>query len=445
MFSDIVLQTDFFNKKTIHEKLLSCETKVRTMPTDSISEARSASEEFIKGILHSHGIIVPKNILKAKLLKLSTADERQQRCLSEGFITKEQSDSLTIVRRSGNVTVHEPGIKSNIHKAADVFEALYKFIAGYILEKEIEKLSPLEGKYPLFELLPIGKYEVIKPLFEKFSFDIIPSYLCRKVNKDGDIETAIIRRFRLEEKEDMRHEREILASNEVRKNYTDVSHEPIKTEEIESKPDCKQRYLCYILGKDTFLMSDKEKLGELRLPIWQKLNVIYEIAETLYSLIDIDEGVSINHRQLSPKAVFITVGRKNVHAKVGFFEYAKINRENKSDSNNLTAMSTKCFAEHKDDYYKPPEFRDQTIRSHEKIDWEQVDVYSCAMLVFYILFGTPVTNADSEEKYLSFIEQKISFELREVLEKIITMPYGSRPKINELRKVLKREAARFEE
>lgn len=443
MFSDIVLKAQFFNTDTIYEKLLACETKVRTKPTDSLSDARSASEEFIKGILVSHGIKIPKGIT-AKLLKLSTAEERQLRCLSEGFITQEQSDSLTIIRRSGNVSVHEPGIKSNIHKAAEIFEALYKFIAGYILNKEIEKISPLEGKYPLFELLPIGNYEVVKPLFEKFSWDIIPSYLCRRTNKDGDTEMAIIRRFRLEEKEDMRHEREILASNEVRKNYTDVSYEPIKTEEIETSRDCRHRYLCYILGKDTFLMSEREKLGELKLPIWKKLNVVYEITETLYSLIDIEEGVSINHRQLSPSAVFITVGRKNVHAKVGFFEYAKISREEKSE-NSATVMRTKCFTEHKDDYYKPPEFRDQTIRQRENIDWEQVDVYSCAMLVFYIIFGSPITNADNEEKYLNYVEEKISFELRDVLERIVTMPYGSRPKINELRKALKMEVARFEE
>ncbi len=444
MLSDIVLQTRFFNKKTIYEKLLACETKVRTKPTESVADARGAAEEFIKGILDSHGIPVPKNIFKAKILKLSTAEERQLRCLSEGFITQEQSDSLTTIRRSGNLSVHEPSMKSNIQKAADIFVTLYKFIAGYILKKDIGKLSPLEGKYRIYELLPIGNYEVVKPLFEEFSWDIIPSYLCKKVNKEGDTETVIIRRFRLEEKEDMRHEREILASNEVRKNYADVSYEPIRTEEIESTPDCRNRYLCYILGKNTFLMSEKEKLEKLNLPIWQRLNAIYEITETLYSLIDFEDGVSINHRQLSPKTVFLTVGRKNVHAKVGFFEYAKINREHKTD-NNLTAMVTRCFTENQNDYYKPPEFRDQTIRGHENIDWEQVDVYSCAMLVFYIIFGKPATDADSEEKCLDYVERNISFELRDVLERIITLPYGSRPKINDLRKVLKREAARFEE
>lgn len=443
MFSDIVLKTQFFNTNTIHEKLLSCETRIRTKPTESISDARSAAEEFIKGVLDSNGIKIPKGI-KAKLLKLSSAEERQLRCLSEGFITEAQSEALTKIRRSGNISVHEPGIKSNTHKAAEIFELLYKFIAEYITKEEVKFISPLEEKYPLFELLPIGNYEVIKPLFEKFSFDIIPSYLCRRVKKDGDIEMAIIRRFRLEEKEDMRHEREILASNEVRKNYTDVSFEPIKTEEIESSKDCRHRYLCYILGKNTFLMSEREKIKGLNLPIWQKLNIVYEIAETLYSLIDIEEGVSIHHRQLSPQSVFITVGRKNVHARVGFFEYAKIKRENE-DGANPTVMRTKCFNEHKDDYYKPPEFRDQTIRGNENIDWEQVDVYSCAMLVFYVLFGEPASNADKEEKYLDYIEDKISFELRDVLERIITMPYGSRAGINELRKVLKREVARFEE
>ena len=444
MLADIVLQTQFFNTKTIYEKLLSCETKVRTMPTDSLFDARSASEEFIKGVLHSHGIVVPHNRIKAKLMNLYSAEQRQMRCLSEGFITEQQSEILTKVRFDGNLSVHEPGQKSNIHKAAITFENLYKFIAGYILGKEITSLFPLEDQYPVYELLPIGKYEIVKPLFEKFSWDIIPSYLCKKKNDDGGYETAIIRRFRLDEKEDMRHEREILTSKEVRKNYTDVSTEPVKTEEIESKPDCKNRYLCYILGKDTFLMSEKEKLGSLKLSIGQKLNVVYEITETLYSLIDIADGVSINHRQLSPQSVFITVGRKNIHARVGFFEYAKINNV-KANNSNLTAMVTKCFIENKNDFYKPPEFRDQTIRQLESIDWEQVDVYSCAMLVFYIIFGSPVTSADTEEKYLDFIEEKISFELRDVLEKIITLPYGSRPKINDLRKVLKMEAARFEE
>ncbi len=443
MFSDIVLKTQFFNTDTIYERFLSCETKVRTMPTDSLFEARRTSEEFIKGVLDSNGIKIPSG-LKAKFLKLSTAEERQLRCLSEGFITEEQSNNLTKIRRSGNVSVHEPGIKSNTHKAAEIFELLYKFIAEYITKEEVKFISPLEEKYPLFELLPIGNYEVIKPLFEKFSFDIIPSYLCRRVNKDGDVENAIIRRFRLEEKEDMRHEREILASNEVRKNYTDVSFEPVKTEEIESSKDCRHRYLCYILGKNTFLMSEREKLKEANLPMWQKLNIVYEIAETLYSLIDIEEGVSIHHRQLSPQAVFITVGRKNVHARVGFFEYAKINREDENGAN-PTVMKTKCFNEHKDDYYKPPEFRDQTIRGNENIDWEQVDVYSCAMLCFYVLFGSPALNADKEEKYLDYIEENISFELRDVLERIITMPYGSRANINELRKALKKEVARFEE
>lgn len=443
MFSDIVLKVQFFNTDTIYEKLLSCETRIRTKPTESILHARSAAEEFIKGVLDSNGIKVPTGI-KAKFLKLSTAEERQLRCLSEGLITEEQSNSLTKIRRSGNLSVHEPGIKSNTHKAAEIFELLYKFIAEYITKEKVKFISPLEDKYPLFELLPIGNYEVIRPLFDKFNFDIIPSYLCKKVNKDGDVERVIIRRFRLEEKEDMRHEREILASNEVRKNYTDVSFEPIKTEEIESSKDCKHRYLCYILGENTFLMSEREKLKELNLPMWQKLNIAYEISETLYSLIDIEDGVSIHHRQLTPQAVFITVGRKNVHARVGFFEYAKISRENE-DNDNLTVMKTKCFNEHKDDYYKPPEFRDQAIRGNTNIDWEQVDVYSCAMLVFYALFYEPAKNADKEEKYLDYIEENISFELRYVLERIITMPYGSRASINDLRKALKREVARFEE
>lgn len=448
---------------SLYNHCIDCEKTVRTRPYNIKTRARTSLEKFLNAVLDINGVKIPESMDERKAKKLNTIQEKIDYCIDNGFIPKSFARDLHFIRKAGNEMTHSG---DGFEGASKVLKALYRVIASYATKTNIKTISPLEkiegftakngnkvkGKdgYETEDLLPIGEYEVIKPMFATNApKDKIKAYKCKRTTvfeNKSDVQYAIIKRFLKNEPNDVTQFRDHMAMNAIKKHYAILDKPPILSEEIETADDCKYRYLCYLTSENTFILNQKntfskyletkkDKSQSEQLLI--RLNILKDILEILNSLINITENISIHHRNLRPDCVFLTPTFKGLSVSVGNFEYSKITDLSAEDENgptiNINAYSEKV----QDDPYAPSEIKSATIKKMGNPDWEQVDVYACAKISLYILFGD--ANNENTEKYLEYINKNLSFDFYTITKNILENPYPTRPSIKEYLKAVRKE------
>ncbi len=469
MFFDILKREDSIlsGETEFYTMCIECEKKVRTEPETAISKARTAAEMFLKLVLEKNGIVIPADYDERKAAKLDKIVGMINLCLEKGFLEQRQTNGLHFARKDGNRVIHKTG--EEVHEAAIVFRSLFIAVASYCTGEYITELFADEkrdaytrkwdGKYikekPGYDtedMLPIGDYEVIRPMFDYRSDmnETIRTYRCKRISViagEEEVQYAIIRRFDKYSTEDIRQYRDIVAMNEIKRNYANLEKTPIIAEEISISEDCKYRYLCYITAENTFLLSYKNsyekfitslKCETVSQRIGIQLKILKDIVEILYELIDIEEDKSIHHRNLSPACVFITPSRKGCRVSVGNFEYSKVTQKRNTTEYKATLMTSDYARRFQNDPYTAPEIKNFDEKLFVDPDWEQVDVYSAARISLYLIFGDP-----SDER-LDSVQRNMSEEFFDITKAILTTEYPNRPSLKEYLRVIKAECLRFE-
>lgn len=448
---------------SLYKHCIDCEKTARTRPYNIKARARTALEKFLNAVLDINGIEIPDTIELRKEKKLNTIQDKINYCIDNGFIDKVHAKNLHFIRMEGNEMSHEG---DEYEGAAQVLKALYCVIASYATGERKKEISPFEkqegftakngykvkGKdgYETEDLLPIGEYEVIKPMFAiGTNENQIKAYKCKKTSifeNKSDVQYAIIKRFHKNATADITQFRDQMAMNAIKKHYQILEKPPILSEEIETADDCKYRYLCYLTSENTFLLnqkntfrkyleSKKDKSQSEQLCI--RLNILKDIVEILNSLINITENISIHHRNLRPDCIFLTPTFKGCSVNIGNFEYSKISDASDTSQEGPTININTYSKKVKDDPFAPQEVKSATIKQMGCPDWEQVDVYSCAKLSFYIMFGD--AKSENINNYLEYMRKNLSFEFYSVTKDIIENAYPTRPSLKEYLKVIKKE------
>ncbi len=471
----------------LYTHCVDCERTARTHPFNISTRARTAVESFLDAVLDINGVQVPTDYDQKQAAGLSTIVDKMQYCFANGYLDTSVSYSMNLVRSTGNDAVHSPLEKSvkklltTIEKvetdivysknaeaeAAKVFKSLYLLVYGYAMGKKISRIAPNERRnayvrksdnvrvaeikgYQTYDLLPIGDYEVIKPMF---SFHGQPpkikSYKCRKIEHyEGREECryAIIRRFEKDSDGDVTQFRDLMAMDTIKKYNSRISQMPIWSEEIPTAVDCRVRFLCYLTEENTFMLNQRDEYEKFlrdyssRFPdgvLTLKLGIIEQITEILYSLIDITDSVSIHHRNLHPSCIFITPTPKGCSVRIGNFEYSKVVDTSVASPSPLTVGPNAFALKTARDPYAPNEIKLGAFGKDSKPDWEQVDVFAVAKIALYVLFG----NASDENlaQNLEAIRENMSPEFHKIITSVIKNEYKARPTLGELLKVIRRE------
>ncbi len=457
-------ETDLYNK------CIECEKKVRIDPEMSVAAARIAGEAFLNTVLLRNGIEIPDTFEERREAGLSTIVEKINMCLEKGFLNEKQVKGLTFIRKGGNNVIHILNKKTGT--PSEIFRAFYISVASYAIGKPIYKLFEQEKRnaytrsdkkffpeipgYETEDFLPIGDYEVIRPMFDYRTpeSEKIRAYRCKKISRiEGreEIQYAIIKRFKKNSIEDIRQYRDIVAINEIKRSNANLMRLPIIAEEISTSVECEYRYLCYITSENTFLLSHRDELKKYytslgcetyEQQVLAQLQILKDVVELLYDLIDIDENKSIHHRNLRPHCIFITPNRRGCKVSIGNFEYSKVDMGEAVAEGNPTLMVSDYAQRVQNDPYAAPEIKRIEERLLSDPDWEQVDVYSAAKLSLYILFG------NASEKNLAMqleaLRENMSEEFYTITRDIIENTYPTRPTFKEYLKVIRAEMLRFE-
>ena len=471
MLFDVLKNEDslLVNERGFISDCLECERKVRTAPKDAIANARSIAETFTEIILERNGIEIPEDRDTRLSLKLDSIDDKIRRCHEEGFISDIQSIKLHNVRKSGNIVVHN--LAEEASDAALIFRELYISVVTYatgekvfnlgenekrvVWDKEAKKLISIGEGYHTEDFLPINEYQVIGRMFPADApSDRIRTYRCKKIsiieNKEY-VQYAIVRRFDKNSQSDIRQYRDIMAMNEIRRNYANIERAPILAEEINTDAKCPYRYLCYITAENTFLLNQEKRFKKyisslkcetVEQQVLARLEIIRGIAEILYELTDIDENKSIHHRNLRPDCVFITPVRKGCSVSVGNFEYSKVSDSQPADPSNPTLQLEVHAKLVEGDPYAPREMRSNTNTLLNDPDWEQIDIYSLAKITMYIMCGSAADEKVAAN--LEDIRRLTSEEFWSIMRDIIENPYPTRPTLKAFLKAVKMEILRLE-
>lgn len=457
----------------IYRHCIDCEKTARTHPFNIKIRARTALERFINAVLEMNGIEIPDDIDEKKAKGLDSLYDKINICFENNFIDESHKRDIKNVRLAGNDATHET---DKYEEAAETLRSLYLVVASYAMGEKITKISDTEAikyydktkekyivkkdGYETEDLLPIGEYEVIKPLFaipdskNPALSKRIKMYKCKKTTTFGtnnDTQYAIIKKYIKNATEDVTQFRDQMAIHTIKKYYSILEKPPILAEEIETSIDNDYNYLCYLTDEKTFLLSQKNtfkkyinsrKFKTENEELYVKLNILKGIVEILNSLIDITENISIHHRNLRPDCVFLTPTHKGLSVNVGNFEYSKImdtsNMSKEAATININAYAKKVS----DDPYAPSEIKDASIKNKGTPNWEQVDVFACAKMALYIFCQD--ASKENLHKNLDYISQKLSYDFYEITKKIIEAPYPSRPTLKEYLKVIKKELIELE-
>ncbi|MBE7038343.1 MAG: DUF4145 domain-containing protein [Ruminococcaceae bacterium] len=457
----------------IYRHCIDCEKTVRTHPFNIQMRARTALERFINAVLEINGIKIPEDKDEKKEKGLDSLYDKINVCFENNFIDECHKRDIRNVRLAGNDATHE---KDEYEEAADILRSLYVVIASYAMNERITRISDTEvikyydknkeehvvkqDGYETEDLLPIGDYEVIKPLFaipdskNPKPSKSIKMYRCKKTTSFGannDTQYAIIKKYIKNATDDVTQFRDQLAIHTIKKYYNILEKPPILAEEIETSIDNDYNYLCYLTSEKTFLLSQKNtfrkyiqsrKLKTDNEMFFVKLNILKDIVEILNSLIDITENISLHHRNLRPDCIFLTPTHKGLGVNVGNFEYSKVmdtaNMSEEAATININAYAKKVS----DDPFASPEVKDASIKKMGTPNWEQVDIYACAKMALYILCGDAAN--ENIHKNLDYISQTLSYDFYEITKKILETPYPSRPTLKEYLKAIKKELIELE-
>jgi len=460
--------------ETLYIHCVDCEKSVRTRPYNIITRARTALESFVDAVLDINGVKIPDDFDRRKEIGLSTIADKVNYCTSNGYIDRAEFGKMRSVRLSGNNTSHgETGSEkpSSEADAAEVFRSLYLLIYHYAMGERKTLLAhnekrpaykkangtfvPARRGYDTCDLLSIGDYEMIGPMF---SFDTpapdIKSYKCRRTEVyEGETlyRYAIVKRFVKNSEGDVTQFRDLMAMDTIKKYNSRIAKPPIWSEEITTSVESKVRYLAYFTDENTFLLNQSEEFTRFMTKVGEKgikaanlarLSILGEIAEIMYSLIDITETLSIHHRNLRPDCIFITPTPKGVAVNIGNFEYSKVMDSDKTKVSDLTigpgAMAKK-FAK---DPYASHEVKSLALKDIPNPDWEQVDIYSFGKIVMKVFFNT--AKDDTIEKNLNFIRKNMSEAFYDVVYRSIKNDYQNRPTFEEFLKVIRKEIVMME-
>ena len=451
MFSDIIKSegSPFADNKNFYKQCLDCEVLVTTKPDDAVRSLRYCIELFADEVLSLNGIKIPEDRFEREQFGLNTIEKKLIYCVEHKFFKKHIEVKLQNTRRKTNKKCHP---SKEVTYASELFREFYVALVSYITDKRCEAISEKEriiGRrepngfvvkardgYDAEDLLPIGKYEIIDPLFDCNAKNITKSFRAKKTSTlEGRTFTqyAIIKKFIKDSPDDITQNRDSMAMTLIKSKANGIDNLPILTEDIDTGTQYQYSYLVYLTAENTFLLTDAPKRkeffrvqeGDKHSTVYKRLKVLKEITEVLYSLSDIDGNLSIHHRNLRPDCVFITPTKRGGKATLGNFEYSKIIDDSADDKNKLTLNMQAYAKKVKDDPFAPPEVKTVSPLLFNKPDWEQVDIYSLAMLSLYLLFGEKF--ADKIPMHLNTLRENVSEELYNITKDIIESPYGSRP------------------
>ena len=460
MFSDIIKSegSPFAENSDFYSICFDCETSVTTKPDDSVRALRLCIEMFADAVLEINGINIPKDRLECQLAGLSTIQDKLRYCCEKKFIKKHIEDKLQDTRKKANRKCHP---SEQVTHASNLFKDFYVSLVSYITNKRCDAISDKEritGRkepsgfvikdrpgYDAEDLLPIGKYEIIEPLFDYNEKNITKSFRAKKTVRLEDrtfTQYAIIKKFIKDSPDDITQNRDSMAMSLIKSKSAEIDNLPVLTEDIDTGYQYQYSYLVYLTSENTFLLTDnlkrreffKAQEGDKHTTVYKRLKVLKEVTEVLYSLSDIDGNISIHHRNLRPDCVFITPTKRGGKATLGNFEYSKIIDDSSNDTNKLTLNMQAYAKKVKNDPFAPAEVKTVSPLLFNNPDWEQVDIYSLAMLSLYLLFGEKF--ADKIPMHLNTLRENVSEELYKVTSDIIESPYGSRPTIEEYLDVL---------
>ncbi len=457
------------NYETLYIHCIDCEKTVRTRPYNIITRARTALESFIDAVLDINGVEIPEDFDLRKEKGLSTIIEKSKYCTENSYISYTEIGKMNLVRLTGNEVAHGAtgSEKENSEsEAAEVFRALYLLIYRYATgenktliahnekrpahKKPNGTFLPPKPGYDTSDLLSIGDYEMITPMFP---YDgpapDIKSYKCRKMDTyEGNnlYRYAIVKRFEKNSAGDVTQFRDLMAMDTIKKYNSRIAKPPIWSEEIHTSVESKVRYLAYFTDENTFLLNQNaeftsfmSKAGATGIKALNltRLTILGEIAEIMYSLIDITESMSIHHRNLRPDCIFITPTPKGCSVNIGNFEYSKVMDGEKTTVSDLTISPGAMAKKFAKDPYAAPEIKRAALQGIPNPEWEQVDIYSFGKIVMKVFFNT--AKDDTIEKNLQAIKKNMSEEFYDVLLRSIKNNYLERPTFGEFLKVIRKE------
>lgn len=473
MFFDI-LKSEKSMIADAHELYVKCiesEKSVRISPDDAIGKMRTAAELFLNVVIEKNGVKIPDSKDERKKMGLDGILDKINYCKEHEFLDEYHLKGINFARKNGNKVIHPTGEETMT--ASSLFRSFYMSVASYAINEKIVKLFDNEGRkayvrdrdkkkipeipgYETEDMLPIGEYEVIRPMFDyrKADENQIRAYRCQRVSViEGveEVQYAIVRRFAKNSEEDIRQYRDIMAMNEIRRNYANLERPPILAEEITTSDDCDYRYLCYITSKNTFLLSHKDSYNRFlksfgfetaEQQTYIQLKILREIVSILNDLTEIDDNKSIHHRNLRPHCIFITPSRKSgCKVSIGNFEYSKVAVADKAPNPLATLMVSDYVKKVQNDPYAADEIKriDESLLTDP--DWEQVDVYSAAKLSLYIFFGS----ADEKKlpAQMEVLKENMSEEFYNITRDIIEGVYPTRPTLAQYLKVIEAEMAKY--
>ncbi len=341
----------------LHESCCSAERNARINPDQCILNIRQSIEILTKALIIEDGGSIEMKSLNDCIMEC--------RWISKGVFHKLRKFSNRVVHNGNDSSINH----STVQQACENLFDLYRELVRLFHPK-------LQNKLNNIEYLPIGDYEVIKPVDAQKYEPVVggKNFFCKKTGSDID-SYAYVRPFDSESNnasEVFKH-RDL----EIQNFFANMrgSNSIIRGHEIGQKDSpCDIRYLAYEIQKDTKTLDMLERNS---LPAKTVLEIISQITDGLMALST--KSINIHHRCIRPSCIFINKYEDDYEAKLGCFETAKIEYK---ERDMRTVMAYMAEAQ-KGNPFVHPELREKA--QAEDIEWEKGDVYSLgAVLLFCI-------------------------------------------------------------
>jgi hypothetical protein len=353
---------EFIYKDNLISHTTGAEASVYIDPYNAIVSSRSALECLVNGLIRQHNIITQADNLCDKI----------ELCLDKHvFIlgAEDAGNKATYVRQHGNKVVHAVTTnnmhianKQNIATAIEVVSSLYDVIKiAFDIAVPFDKTK-----------IPFGDYEIIRAV-KKIDGEIICgdyNYFVRE--NDGDVYYLQCLPLTAEEDDTtLFTRRNEEARNNIRNDRRRHTYLPeIKTIPLPVGSD--RKYVLYKVFDDSYLLSERFKNFSLK-------DAISIGCDLLHILLELDKvGNGMHHRHITPGCVIITPDNGSVLASLVNMQTAKIVNNPGTIIGGLRGIIESSL-------YIPNDVRGFGEENLFNVNWEQVDVYSTAMIMLYCI------------------------------------------------------------
>lgn len=355
---------------TLHGLCCGAEKNAKTNPDTAMIDIRQALEVLVRGLLFEEGITQFSR--QTTLCDMINMYKRNCKYSNEQNVSQ-----LHSLRRKANDIVHVSynvgGIKeytikdvhASVKEACKYTIELYNVIAG-IFGVKVSALDVND--------FPIGEYEIVERIKAENYESVEGKYKFIGKKNTSSIDTyAYIRPFNGKQNNPQKvfDERDLEVQNFF-KNMRNSSH-IIRGYEIQTADTCDMRYLAYEIQENTKTLDQiKDVISALDL-----LDIMSQVAQGLSELAT--KKINIYHRGIRPTCIFVNSYDDGYEAKLGCFETAKIEYQEKEME---TVMAYMIETQKNSVFIHPEILKQEGVTG--KI-WEAGDVYALAVVLLYCL------------------------------------------------------------